>query len=59
MIAASALLKERKAPIFLAFGLSTTTTLASLLLAYAGRRLQISETNVSNLDAIFLVFLVL
>ena len=56
IIAASALLEDRKGPIFLALGLSITTALVGFLLAYAGRSLQISETNVSNLGAIFLVF---
>ena len=56
IIAASALLEDKKGPIFLAVGLSATTTLVGFLLAYAGRSWQISETNVSNLGAIFLVF---
>ena len=56
IIAASALLEDRKGPIFLAFGLSTTTALIGFLLAYAGRSLQISETSVSNLGAVFLIF---
>ena len=55
IIAASALLEDRKAPIFLAFGLSTTTALVGFLLAYAGRSLQISENSMSNLGATFLV----
>ena len=56
IIAASALLEDRKGPIFLAFGLSTTTALVGFLLAYAGNSLQISETNMSNLGAVFLIF---
>jgi cytochrome c biogenesis protein CcdA len=55
IIAASALQEDRKAPFFIAFGLSTTTALVGFLLAYAGRSLEISETAISNFGAIFLV----
>ena len=55
-IAASGLLEDKRGPVFLAIGLSTTTALVGFLLAYAGRSLQISETSISSLGAIFLVF---
>ena len=55
IIAASALQEDKRAPICLAFGLSTTTALVGFLLAYAGHSLEISETVVSNSGAIFLV----
>ncbi|OUD10645.1 hypothetical protein BVC71_03920 [Marivivens niveibacter] len=55
IIGASAMQDSRRAPVYLAAGLALSTALVGFILAVAGRRLGINETQIANVGAIFLI----